>query len=82
MPRSSRSWCDTADSLRPSSVGEVADAQLGARERVEHPDARGVAEHLEGLGERDDRRLGEQGALEPERPRRRGRSVVTGLVKV
>ena len=31
---------------------DVADAELGARERVEDPHAGGVAEDLEGLGER------------------------------
>ena len=35
---------------------EVADAQLGPRERVEDPDAGGVAQDLEGLGQRGDRR--------------------------
>ena len=31
--------------------GEVADAQLRARQRVEDPDAGGVAEHAENLGQ-------------------------------
>jgi hypothetical protein len=52
--------------------GEIADAQLGARERIEHADTRRIAEHLERLSECGDRRLGEKGALEPRRPRRRG----------
>jgi hypothetical protein len=51
--------------------GEVADAQLRARERVEHTDPCGIAEHLERLSQGDDRGLGQKGALEPRRPRRR-----------
>jgi hypothetical protein len=50
--------------------GEIADAQLRARERVEHADTCRVAKHLERFGECDHRRLGEKGALEPRRPRR------------
>lgn len=34
---------------------KVLDAEFGAREGVEDPDARGVAEHAEGFRERDDR---------------------------
>ena len=51
MPRSSRSWCETADSLMPTSVGDVADAQLAAGQRVEDPDARRVAEDAERGGD-------------------------------
>ena len=32
-------------------AGEVADAQLRARQRIEDPDARRVAEHAEDLGQ-------------------------------
>ena len=58
MPRSRRSWWETADSLTPSSVGDVADAQLAAAERVEDADAGRVAEDLEGLGDVADRAAG------------------------
>lgn len=36
---------------RADPAGQIADAQLPPRERVEHPNARGIAEHPEGLGE-------------------------------
>jgi hypothetical protein len=36
---------------RPEEGGEIADAQLGPRKRVEHADARDVAQRLEGFGE-------------------------------
>ena len=55
MPRSSRSWCDTADSLMPDELGDVADAELARRERVEDADARRIAEDAEGVGQRFDR---------------------------
>ena len=38
---------------QPEQLGDVADAQLGAGERVEDPHAGDVAEDLEGFGERD-----------------------------
>ena len=44
--------------------GEVADAELGAGERVEDAHARRIAEDLERLGQGADRRLGEQRRLE------------------
>src|SRR5204863_9395968 len=44
---------------------DVADAQLRARQRVEDADARHVAEHFEGLSERDDGTLTQQRRLEP-----------------
>ena len=37
---------------QPEQFRQVADAQLGPRQRVEHPHARHVAEGLEGFGER------------------------------
>ena len=51
-PRSSRSWCETADSLRPRSSAMSPTQSSRARERVEDAHAGGVAEDLEGLGER------------------------------
>lgn len=44
----------------PEQVGDVAHAQLSARQRVEDPDTRRVAEHLEGFGERRDGAVDEQ----------------------
>ena len=41
-------------------AGEVADRHLGPGEGVENAHARGVAEHLEGLGQRGDGRLVEE----------------------
>ena len=58
----------------PKQRGDVADAQLGARKRVEDADPGGIAKDLERLRQRDDGRLGEKGALEPRRPPERGRS--------
>jgi len=39
---------------------QIADAQLGTGQGVEHPHARGVAEQLEGVGERRRGRVGQQ----------------------
>ncbi len=51
MPRSRRSWCDTADWLSAEHRGEIADAELAVRERVEDADAGRIAEGAEGVGE-------------------------------
>src|SRR5215831_12935631 len=40
---------------------ELVDAELRARQRVEDADARRIAEHLEGLGERHHGRVGKHG---------------------
>ena len=55
MPRSRRSWCDTADWLTPQHGGQIADAQLAVRERIENPHARRIAERAEGVGQPLDR---------------------------
>ena len=44
----------------PDAGGEILHAELRARERVEDADARGVAKHLEGVGERRRRRIGQR----------------------
>ena len=41
-------------------LGEIADAQFGPRQRVQHPHPRHVAEHLEGFGERRGRLVAQQ----------------------
>ena len=43
-------------------LGEVADRHLGAGERVEDADARGIAEDLERFGQVDGRRVVEEAA--------------------
>ena len=52
MPRIRRSWCETADSLMPTRVGDLVHAQLPLGERVDDADAGRVAEDAEGIGER------------------------------
>jgi hypothetical protein len=37
--------------------GEILDAELAPRQHVKDADARGIAEHLEGVGERPERRV-------------------------
>ena len=46
------------------NLGQVADRHLGPRERVEDTDARRIAEHLERLGEVEDRLLVEEPGFE------------------
>ena len=46
MPRSSRSWWETADSREAEQAARSHDAELRARQRVENADARRVAEKL------------------------------------
>ena len=54
-PRSSRSWCETADWLSAEHRGQVAHAQLAVRQRVEDADAGRIAEGAEGVGQALDR---------------------------
>ena len=51
MPRSSRSWCDTADWLRPQHRGEIAHAQLAVRQGIENAHAGRIAERAERVGQ-------------------------------
>jgi hypothetical protein len=41
-------------------LGDISHAQFGARDRVENPHARRIAENLEGVSESGDRGVGQQ----------------------
>jgi hypothetical protein len=44
-------------------LGDISHAQFGARDSVENPYARGIAENLESVSERGDRRVGQQSSF-------------------
>ena len=54
MPRSSRSWCDTADSLMPTSVAMSQTQSSPAASASRMRTRVGIAEDPERLGERLD----------------------------